>query len=254
VRLERYRPERCLAFAALIVSAVLLATGAVEAQGPGMRGTPDRGGAAGPGATPEAPPSYGDATTPGSSLVRASGPEESLRWEPRSDDGDDPAVRVFLELLGGLTGYAMGGLLGALVGCPVWMGLGQLVSASIHPSYACLLGGVSGGVFGAGLGIAGAIERVGALRGADGSYWASFGGQGIGVGLSLALIPAFAEVPGGGGGLILAAVLLPVVGGVVGYELSIGGEGSQAGGGWAALTVAAEPAGRGGVVGLAGAW
>lgn len=126
------------------------------------------------------------------------------------DRGDDGG-RVMAELMLGVVGYAVGGLAGAATGC----GIGALGGGELG----CMFGIVGGGVIGAGFGIALGIDAVGDSMGANGSFWATYLGQAIGGTLSLAFIPAL-ENPWGPSALLTAMTVLPLTGGLIGYELS----------------------------------
>lgn len=111
--------------------------------------------------------------------------------------GMPTGARVVLEGLGGLVGGAGGILLGAAFGVATGSYVGVLVGVLI----------------GAVLGVAGGVTAVGAMASAKGRFYGAFLGALLG---SVALFLPFQST----GGLIFA-LAVPIVAGVIGYEMTI---------------------------------
>ena len=171
--------------------------------------------AADPSALP--PPPLVPATEP----AEASPPEGELF--PHELETEQPpgtgfsASRAMLEFLGGGVGGASVGFLGLLLGAAVFSPLcdGEECIVPI------LLTGIVGATFGVPLGVYGA----GTLLKGQGRFWAAFLGTlvGGGLGLTVALLTESEDVSPA-----IALSAGPIIGAIVGYELSHAGQSSAA--------------------------
>lgn len=121
----------------------------------------------------------------------------------------DRSPRILIESLGGLAGGVAGGLVGALFGSLVASGAGASVG---------MIGGGAGG-------ISVAIWLAGWANDGDGQYvWTMLGTAAGGVGLfTTAYLGSYVAFTGNStlaALLIVVGCTLPIVGGVIGYELS----------------------------------
>ena len=144
---------------------------------------------------------------------RASAADE---FEP----SDGRELRVTVEVLGAVGVGTVGGLVAA--------GLTDLATASANDrcrdGLGCMGPGIVNlfaGCVGATFAVPAGITLAGALSGANGTYWAALAGTGVGLVADLGLVLA-ADALGMDLDLVGVGVLLavPIVGGVIGYELS----------------------------------
>jgi hypothetical protein len=137
------------------------------------------------------------------------------------DPGKNRGERMAYEALGGVTGVAAGGLGGLLLG---------VAAASTNTNNREGGFGIGAAIGAIALVGAGLLEPVGVYlagrwSGANGSYWATLGGDvvgigaGVGLGLSTLLIPKeYRKIPSYI--LIPIALAMPLAGSIAGYELT----------------------------------
>ncbi len=137
------------------------------------------------------------------------------------DEPSSVGDRMPAYLLGTLAGYGAAALSGLTVG-----GL-AIAADDCAPGEWCGLGGAVAGVLTAGISapflLAGGIHLGGDLGGGSGNYGATLLGALLGTGAGLGVAAGFATLDDEGAGPVLAvtsAALLPVMGAIMGYELS----------------------------------
>lgn len=142
--------------------------------------------------------------------ARAAGPAEDV------EDGRPGRIgaEVGLGLLGGTAGFFSGGLLGYGL-CGLGGGGGR--------EWGCLAPALLGAHLGAFVGISMGVYGGGELAGGDGGLGWTFLGSTAGL-VSAGTILWAAEVEPGSVAWWLLGVGLPLVGGIVGYELTVEGE------------------------------
>jgi hypothetical protein len=148
--------------------------------------------------------------------VESAGDLAPARTSPWPPGGYDDSANIPGELIGGVLGYTLG--LGGALGVVLAFASGGLET---------LLVGIPTAIFVAGAGLAGGITIGGNTGDAEGRFWAAFGGQAIGGLLSFAwMMSHTGDRDGPFTATNLAAmVVLPLLGGILGYELSDGPDG-----------------------------
>ncbi|MHB8878655.1 MAG: hypothetical protein ACYC8T_33565, partial [Myxococcaceae bacterium] len=168
---------------------------------------------------PPGPPSYDsgrenyDSAAAGAPAAadEPSPPTYGARRRPAASRAEPPSrgSRIGVEI--GL-GYAAGaalGLTGLAVGC---------AALSSSGSWGCVFGALGGVVIGAGAGLSLGVYLGGRLRGGDGWYIATLGGELIGL---IAVVGLMQVDPNSSLGAI-ALLTLPLLGAIGGYELTSG--------------------------------
>lgn len=149
-------------------------------------------------------------------------PVSLLAWTPVAHAD---AERVLAEAGGGVAGTVGGAFAGGLVG-------GLVEQAAVRGSSGCggapmcLPGGLRwGAMLGAAAGQSAGVALGGHLAGGDGSYWASLGGEVVGLGVATLVTLVVTDHQE-----LTAAVgfsVLPLTGAIVGYELTTSTTSSQ---------------------------
>ena len=129
-------------------------------------------------------------------------PGYAARPAPRSRS-DNAGARIILESLGGLLFGGLGAVVGAYT-----LGVATQSVAGIYLGYA----------LGTWFGIGGGVALFGAMMDANGSYWASVG---LTILTNLLVAGPIVYASGGTPGSLVLGGLLTVVGGVLGWELTL---------------------------------
>jgi hypothetical protein len=129
--------------------------------------------------------------------------DESELPRERADRGTRIAAEMGLGLLTGLAGGVAGTFLVGTLACNSSFG-------------ACVIGSVLGGGIGLGFGSAAGVWWAGGLSGADGKYGSALIGSMLGLAVTFGMLPL--------GAVGYVGLLAPVLGGVIGYGLSMSPE------------------------------